>query len=87
MVPRVDRRWVRVCSLAVACEVALFSVVRARRRRVRSGLVVTAVLFVGWVGSVVLVSVVVMGGGWVVVGSVAIGGASGCCTGDDVRGV
>ena len=55
--------------------------------RVRSGLVVTAVLFVGWVGSAVLVSVVVVGGGWVVVGSVAVGGASGCCTGDDVRGV
>ena len=87
MVPRVDRRWVRVCSLAVACEVALSSVVRARRRRVRSGLVVTAVLLVGWVGSAVLVSVVVVGGGWVVVGSVAVGGASGCCTGDDVRGV
>ena len=85
-VPRVDRRWARVCSLAVACEVALSSVVRARRRRVRSGLVVTAVLFVSWVGSAVLVSVVVMGGGWDVMGSVAAGGASGCRAGD-VRGV
>ena len=87
MVPRVDRRWARVCSLAVACEVALSSVVRARRRRDRSGLVVTAVLFVGWVGSAVLVSVVVVGGGWVVVCSVVVGGSLGCCTGDDVRGV
>ena len=82
-----DLRWVRVCSLALACEVALSSVVRARRRRVRSGLVVTAVLFVGWVGSAVLVSAVVVGGGWVVVCSVVGGGASGCCTGDEVRGV
>ena len=54
-----DRRWARVCSLAVACEVALSSVVRARRRRVRSGLVATAVLFVSWAGSAVLVLVVV----------------------------
>ena len=82
-----DLRWVRVCSLAVACEVALSSVVRARRRRVRSGLVVTAVLFVDWVGSAVLVSAVVVSGGWVVACSVVVGGASGCCTGDDVRGV
>ena len=81
-----DRRWARVCSLAVACEVALSSVVRARRRIVRSGLVVTAVLFVSWAGSAVLVLVVVVSGGWVVVGSVAVGGASGCRAGD-VRGV
>ena len=86
MVPRVDRRWVRVCSLAVACEVALSSVVRARRRRVRSGLVVTAVLFVSWAGSAVLVLVVVVSGGWVVVGSVVARGASDCRAGD-VRGV
>ena len=81
-----DRRWARVCSLAVACEVALSSVVRARRRIVRSGLVVTAVLVVSWAGSAVLVWVVVVCGGWVVVGSVAADGASGCRAGD-VRGV
>ena len=81
-----DRRWARVCSLAVACEVALSSVVHARRQIVRSGLVVTAVLFVSWAGSAVLVLVVVVSGGWVVVGSVVTGGASGCRAGD-VRGV
>ena len=85
-VPRVVRRWARVCSLAVACEVALSSLVRARRRIVRSGLVVTAVLFVVWVGSAALVLVVVVGGGWVVVGSVVARSASGCRAGD-VRGV
>ena len=80
------RRWARVCSLAVACEVALSSVMRARRRIVRSGLVVTAVLFVVWFGSAALVFVVFVGGCWVVVGSVVAGGASGGHAGD-VRGV
>ena len=80
------RRWARVCSLAVVCEVVLSSVVRARRRIVRSGLVVTAVLLVVWVGSSALVLVVVVGGDWVVVGSVVAGSASGCRAGD-VRGV
>ena len=85
-VPRVVRRWDRVCSLAVACEVALSSVMRARRRTVRSGLVVTAVLFVVWAGSSAPVLVVFVGGCWVVGGSVAAGGASGCRAGD-VKGV
>ena len=77
-----DRRWARVCSLTVACEVALSSVVTL----VRSGLVVTAVLFVSWAGSAVLVLVLVVSGDWVVVGSVVAEGASGCRAGD-VRGV
>ena len=80
------RRWARVCSLAVACEVALSSVVRARRRIVRSGLVVTAVLCVSWAGSAVLVLVVFVGGCWVVGDSIVASGASGCRAGD-VRGV
>ena len=80
------RRWARVCSLAVACEVALSSVVRARRRIVRSGDAVTAVLFVSWAGLAVLVLVVVVSDGWVVVGSVVARSASGCRAGD-VRGV
>ena len=80
------RRWARVCSLAVACEAALSLLVRARRQIVRSGLVVTAVLFGVWVGSAALVLVVFVGGGWVVVGSVVAGSASGCRAGD-VRGV
>ena len=62
-VPLVVRRWARVCFLAVACEVALSSVMRARRRTVRSGLVITAVLFVVWVGSAALVLVEVVSGG------------------------
>ena len=60
-VPRVVRRWDRVCSLAVACEVALFSVMRARRRTARSGLVVIAVLFASWAGSSAPVVVVFVG--------------------------
>ena len=67
VVPRVDLRWVRVCSLALACEVALSSVIRARRQTVRSGLVVTAVLLLaGWaVGFPIAVGVVSVGGCWV----------------------
>ena len=59
---RVVRRWARVCSLAVACEAALSSVMLARHRTVRSGLVFTAVLFVVCVGSAALVLVVFVGG-------------------------
>ena len=80
------RRWARVCSLAVACEVALSSVMRAQRRTDRSGLLVTAVLFVVWAGSGAPGLVVFVGGCWVGVGSVVAGGASGCRAGD-VRGV